>query len=222
MEDVITENQQAIEMTNIASNLLSQMMDAFASIISNNQNQVIKILTSVTIILSLPTLISSFYGMNVALPLQNTPHAFAWIALASGLIIGSVVLIFKNETGFRKGMVTSMTVYEIDVDTLLVQVRDLLEHGDPKSAAILLEGLRPADQAGVFDDLNPEEQDAILPKLNPEDSADILEELEEEDAVVVADRLRADKLASIMDHMEPDEAADLLGDIEPEKASRVF
>ena len=51
-----------------------------------------------------------------------------------------------------------MTVYEIDVDTLLVQVKDLLEHGDPKSAAILLEGLRPADQAGVFDDLNPEEQ----------------------------------------------------------------
>ena len=115
-----------------------------------------------------------------------------------------------------------MTVYEIDVDTLLVQVKDLLEHGDPKSAAILLEGLRPADQAGVFDDLNPEEQDAILPKLNPEDSADILEELEEEDAVVVADRLRADKLATIMDHMEPDEAADLLGDIEPEKATRVL
>ena len=115
-----------------------------------------------------------------------------------------------------------MTVYEIDVDTLLVQVKDLLEHGDPKSAAILLEGLRPADQAGVFDDLNPEEQDALLPKLNPEDSADILEELEEEDAVVVADRLKADKLASIMDHMEPDEAADLLGDIEPEKATRVL
>ena len=115
-----------------------------------------------------------------------------------------------------------MTVYEIDVDTLLVQVRDLLEHGDPKSAAILLEGLRPADQAGVFDDLNPDEQDALLPKLNPEDSADILEELEEEDAVVVADRLKADKLATIMDHMEPDEAADLLGDIAPEKATRVL
>lgn len=115
-----------------------------------------------------------------------------------------------------------MTVYEIDVDTLLGQVRELLEHGDPKSAAILLEGLRPADQAGVFDDLNAEEQDALLPKLNPEDSADILEEMEEEDAVVVADRLKADKLASILDHMEPDEAADLLGDIEPEKASQVL
>ena len=76
LEDVITENQQAIEMTNISGNILSQMMDAFASIISNNQNQVIKVLTSVTIILSLPTLISSFYGMNLTLPLQETE---SWI-----------------------------------------------------------------------------------------------------------------------------------------------
>ncbi len=112
-----------------------------------------------------------------------------------------------------------MQVYEIEVDKLIKQVRDLLEHGDPKSAAILLESLRPADQAGVFDDLEPEEQDAILPKLNPEDSADILEELEDEEAAEVAERLRADNLASILDHMEPDEAADLLGDIKPEKAS---
>ena len=115
-----------------------------------------------------------------------------------------------------------MQVYEIDVDRLLNQVRGLLERGDPKSAALLLESLRPADQAGVFDDLKPEEQDAILPKLNPEDSADILEELEEEDAAEVADRLKTDKLASILDHMEPDEAADLLGDIKPEKASIVL
>jgi magnesium transporter len=100
LEDVITENQQAIEMTNIANNLLSQMMDAFASIISNNQNQVMKILTSVTIILSLPTLISSFFGMNVILPLQNTPNAFAWIALGSVLVIGSVVLIFRKRDWF--------------------------------------------------------------------------------------------------------------------------
>ncbi len=112
-----------------------------------------------------------------------------------------------------------MKVYEIDVETLLTQVRNLLERGDSKSAAILLESLRPADQAGVFDDLKPEEQDAILPKLNPEDSADILEELEEENAAEVADRLETENLATILDHMEPDEAADLLGDIEPVKAS---
>jgi len=110
----------------------------------------------------------------------------------------------------------------IDVDILLGQVRAALERGDPKSAAELLEALRPADQAGVFDDLKPSEQDFLLPKLNVEDSADILEELEEEDAAEVAERLKADKLASILDHMEPDEAADLLGDIEPEKANRVL
>ena len=115
-----------------------------------------------------------------------------------------------------------MQVYEIDVERLLKQVRNLLERGDSKSAAILLESLKPADQAGVFDDLKPEEQDAILPKLNPEDSADILEELEEEDAAEVAGRLKNDKLATILDHMEPDEAADLLGDMKPEKASIVL
>ncbi len=97
-----------------------------------------------------------------------------------------------------------------------------MERGDPKSAAELLEALRPADQAGVFDDLEPAEQDFLIPTLNIEDSADIFEELEEEDAAEVAKRLKADKLASILDHMEPDEAADLLGDIGLEKASRVL
>jgi magnesium transporter len=100
LEDVITENQQAIEMTNIASNLLSQMMDAFASIISNNQNQVIKLLTSVTIVLNLPTLISSFFGMNVSLPLSNSPHAFAWISLVSVAVMSSAVFIFKRRDWF--------------------------------------------------------------------------------------------------------------------------
>jgi magnesium transporter len=100
LEDVITENQQAIEMTNIASNLLSQMMDAFASIISNNQNQVIKILTSVTIILSLPTLISSFFGMNVALPFQTNTDAFSWVGLISLSIMGIAVILFKWKDWF--------------------------------------------------------------------------------------------------------------------------
>jgi len=62
LEDVITENQQAIEMTNIASNILSSMMDAFASIISNNMNIVMKFLAAATIIIALPTLFASFYA----------------------------------------------------------------------------------------------------------------------------------------------------------------
>jgi magnesium transporter len=93
---VITENQQAIEMTNISGNLLSQMMDAFASIISNNQNQVIKVLTSVTIVLSLPTLISSFFGMNLALPLQGKNLGFITIAVLSVAVMSLAALLFRK------------------------------------------------------------------------------------------------------------------------------
>lgn len=92
-EDVVTEVQQAIEMTNISSNILSQMMDAYASIVSNNLNVVMKLLASVTIILSLPTMIASFYGMNVGLPLQESPWAFA-IILGVSLVVALVVAVF--------------------------------------------------------------------------------------------------------------------------------
>ena len=96
LEDVITENQQAIEMTNISGNILSQMMDAFASIISNNQNHVIKVLTSVTIILSLPTLIASFYGMNLALPMQGSNLGFVVIGALSVAVMLMAALFFKK------------------------------------------------------------------------------------------------------------------------------
>ncbi|MBC3889357.1 magnesium transporter CorA family protein [Acetobacterium paludosum] len=65
LEDVLIEVQQAIEMSNIYSNILSGMMDAFASIISNNLNIVMKVLTSITILMAIPTMLSSFFGMNV-------------------------------------------------------------------------------------------------------------------------------------------------------------
>ena len=92
LEDVITENQQAIEMTNIASDILSSMMDAFASIISNNMNIVIKLLTAVTIVLTLPTLITGFYGMNVPLPLQGWPHT-VWLILVAS--VGMAVIVAR-------------------------------------------------------------------------------------------------------------------------------
>jgi magnesium transporter len=96
LEDVITENQQAIEMTNIESNILSGMMDAFASIISNNQNTIIKLLTSITIVLSFPTMVASFFGMNVDLPFQEHPMAYVFVLLiASGLGLG-VTLVLKK------------------------------------------------------------------------------------------------------------------------------
>jgi magnesium transporter len=76
LEDILTEGKQAIEMANIYSDILSGMMDAFASVISNNLNIVMRLLTSITIILTIPILIASFYGMNVPLPLANSPYAF--------------------------------------------------------------------------------------------------------------------------------------------------
>ena len=76
LEDAITENKQAIEMAQIYTNILNGTMDAYASIISNNLNGVMKTLTSITIILAVPTMISSFWGMNVNLPLQNNPFGF--------------------------------------------------------------------------------------------------------------------------------------------------
>jgi magnesium transporter len=94
LEDVLTETQQAIEMTNISSNILSSMMDAFASIISNNLNGVMKFLASITIIVSLPTLIASFYGMNVKLPLENHTLAFIVIILMALVVTTIVGVIF--------------------------------------------------------------------------------------------------------------------------------
>lgn len=85
LEDVIVENKQAIEMSNIYSSILSGTMDAFASVISNNLNIVMKFLTSVTIVMAIPTMISSFFGMNVRIPL-NTPGAF-WIIIGISLVM---------------------------------------------------------------------------------------------------------------------------------------
>lgn len=79
LEDVIIENKQAIEMANIYSNILTGTMDAYASVISNNLNIVMKFLTSVTIVLSVPTMVASFFGMNVDVPFENNPHAFVII-----------------------------------------------------------------------------------------------------------------------------------------------
>lgn len=92
LEDVQIEYRQALEMAIIHSNILTGTLDAFASIISNNLNNVMKFLTSVTIVLMVPSLIGTIYGMNVALPLMDWPHAFAVIMGVS--VILSLVTIF--------------------------------------------------------------------------------------------------------------------------------
>ncbi|MCU0083133.1 magnesium transporter CorA family protein [Streptococcus danieliae] len=84
LEDTLIETQQAIEMADIYGNILRSMTDTFASIISNNQNNIMKTLALVTIVMSIPTMIFSAYGMNFKnndMPLNGEPHAF-WIIIA--------------------------------------------------------------------------------------------------------------------------------------------
>ena len=97
LEDVSIEFDQAIEMTQTYSSILSSLMDAFASVISNNLNMVMKLLTSITIVLAIPTMVSSFFGMNVGLPLQDHPAAFVLILVMTvALVVASVYFLYKK------------------------------------------------------------------------------------------------------------------------------
>ena len=88
LDDLVIETSQALETANTYTNILSSTLDAFASIISNNQNEVLKRLTTLTIFLSIPVLIASIYGMNVPLPFQHSQYAF-WIpVMICFLILG--------------------------------------------------------------------------------------------------------------------------------------
>ena len=100
LEDVIVENRQASEMAKIYTDILVGMMDAFTSVISNNLNQVMKLLTSITIILSIPVIVSSFYGMNVALPFENYAHAFTLVIVIALVGIIGFFLVFWRKRYF--------------------------------------------------------------------------------------------------------------------------
>ena len=95
LEDVIIENKQAMEMTSI----LSGTMDTFASVISNNLNIVMKFLATVTIVLSIPTMVASFYGMNVlpkGMPFADSPYGF-WIVLGFAVALSLIVAYIFNK-----------------------------------------------------------------------------------------------------------------------------
>lgn len=101
LEDVIVENKQAIEMASIYSNTLSGTMDAFASIISNNQNTVMKFLASITIIMTIPNIISSIYGMNFDwMPMLSHPYGFFIILGIMGASCGVVIWILAKKDMF--------------------------------------------------------------------------------------------------------------------------
>lgn len=98
LEDIAIDNTQALEMTNIYKSILSNLAATFSSIISNNLNQEMKTLTTVTIILMVPTLVTGFYGMNVGLPWQDSPYIFIVITTFCILMgsLGIVVLSVRK------------------------------------------------------------------------------------------------------------------------------
>lgn len=96
LEDAIIENKQAIEMSKIYSDILEGTMDASASMISNNLNEVMKFLAAITIVLSIPTLIASIWGMNVPLPFQTNPHGFL-ITIAISILISTIIFVWLKK-----------------------------------------------------------------------------------------------------------------------------
>ena len=101
LEDVIIENKQAIEMTDIYSNILGSTMDFFASVISNNLNIVMKVLASVTILMSTLTVISGIYGMNFDyLPLLHHPYGFNIIMTLYVILCGVIAFILYKKDMF--------------------------------------------------------------------------------------------------------------------------
>ncbi|WP_297636440.1 magnesium transporter CorA family protein [uncultured Clostridium sp.] len=102
LEDVIIENKQAIEMTEIYSNILASTMDFFASVISNNLNIVMKVLASVTILMSIPTMISGIMGMNVVFPFNtDSNHTFFIIMFLTIIICTIAAWILHKKDMFR-------------------------------------------------------------------------------------------------------------------------
>ncbi|WP_019778240.1 CorA family divalent cation transporter, partial [Streptococcus sobrinus] len=103
LEDSLIETQQAIEMASIYENVLNIMTETSASIISNNQNSIMKTLALMTMALDIPTVIFSAYGMNFKnnwLPLNGLPHAFWVIAAISTALSATAVIFFIRKRWF--------------------------------------------------------------------------------------------------------------------------
>ena len=98
LEDVIIENKQAREMVEMYSKILARLADTFSSIVSNNLNLVMKFLAAITIILAIPTVISSFFGMNVPVPFTDDPYGFVRIVVIASLVsTGAVYLLWRRD-----------------------------------------------------------------------------------------------------------------------------
>lgn len=95
-EDIIIDNSQALSMANVYTNILNGTMDAYSSIISNNLNQVIHRLTIITVVLMVPTLISSFFGMNIPNGIPEHPWAFYTMIILAGLVTGGLYWVMQR------------------------------------------------------------------------------------------------------------------------------
>ena len=100
LEDVIIENKQAREMVEMYTHIVRSMLETFSSIISNNLNRVMRFLTSITIILAIPTMIASFFGVNVPVPMAEEGYGFATVVLVSLTAMASIAFLLRH-----KGMV---------------------------------------------------------------------------------------------------------------------
>ncbi len=98
LEDVIIDNGQALEMANVHTNILNSTMEAYSAIVANNLNGVIQRLTLITVILMVPTLIASYYGMNLnGLPFENSNFAFYYIILLSIILSLLLAWFFRRK-----------------------------------------------------------------------------------------------------------------------------
>ena len=95
LEDIIIENNQAIEMVSVYTSILSGTLDAYASIVSNNLNLIMKTLAIITIFFAIPTMVTSFYGMNVILPFQDSPYAYVIVIFMFLLLATILYFAFK-------------------------------------------------------------------------------------------------------------------------------
>ena len=101
LNDLIVDNSQGLEMANIYTNILSSTLDAFASIIANNQNEVLRRLSVITIVLTFPVLIASLFGMNVPSGFEHSSYAFYIVAFLSLIIALLIGLFFLRRKFFR-------------------------------------------------------------------------------------------------------------------------
>lgn len=97
LDDVAIENKQATDMADIYSRILESVSDSFGAVISNNLNKVMKVLTSLTVVLMIPSIIGALYGMNVALPAQDHPHAFAVLTLLCVVFSVALFLLLRKK-----------------------------------------------------------------------------------------------------------------------------